>query len=52
MANSSAKIVENNTTKDWGKIIITDNSGKSYTLYTVKGKVNLDYYELPLTCPL
>ena len=33
LANSPSKIVETNT-KDWGKIIITDNSGKSYTLYT------------------
>jgi hypothetical protein len=51
MANSSAKIVENNTTKDWGKIIITDNAGRSYTLYAVKGEVNLNSYELPPPAP-
>ena len=36
---------------DWGKIIITDKSGKSYTLYTVKGEVNLNDYELPPAPP-
>jgi hypothetical protein len=38
-------------TSDWGKIIITDKSGKSYTLYTVKGKVNLNDFELPPAPP-
>ncbi len=33
--------------EDWGKIIITDAAGISYTLYAVKGEVNLDKYELP-----
>jgi hypothetical protein len=33
--------------EDWGKIIITDNAGRSYTLYAVNGAVNLDNYELP-----
>jgi len=40
--------------EDWGKIIITDNAGRSYTLYAVKGdspgggaSVDLDKYELP-----
>jgi len=33
--------------ENWGKIIITDNSGISYTLYAVYGEVNLDQYELP-----
>ncbi|MDP2363495.1 MAG: hypothetical protein Q8M94_06960, partial [Ignavibacteria bacterium] len=46
----SASLVETNT-KDWGKIIITDNTGKSYTLYTVKGEVNLNDYELPPAPP-
>ena len=32
---------------DWGKIIITDAAGSSYTLYAVKGQVDLDQYELP-----
>jgi hypothetical protein len=38
-------------TSDWGKIIITDKSGKSYTLYTVKGEVNLNDFELPPAPP-
>jgi hypothetical protein len=38
-------------TSDWGKIIITDALGKSYTLYTVKGEVNLNDFELPPTPP-
>ncbi|RKY95568.1 MAG: hypothetical protein DRQ13_06925, partial [Ignavibacteriae bacterium] len=33
--------------EDWGKIIITDNAGRSYTLYAVNGEVNLGNYELP-----
>ena len=48
--NGPAKIVEKNT-DDWGKIIITDNSGKSYTLYTVKGEVNLSDFDLPPAPP-
>jgi hypothetical protein len=32
---------------DWGKIIITDNTEKSYILYSVKGEVDLNIYELP-----
>ncbi len=32
---------------DWGKITLTDATGSSYTLYAVKGKVDLDKYELP-----
>ena len=37
--------------KDWGRITITDASGISYTLYVVKGEVNLDNYELPPAPP-
>ncbi|MBP9083761.1 MAG: T9SS type A sorting domain-containing protein, partial [Bacteroidia bacterium] len=37
--------------KNWGKIIITDNTGKSYTLYSAKGEVNLNDYELPPAPP-
>lgn len=33
--------------EDWGKIIITDKEGKSSTLFSVNGKVNLDKYQLP-----
>jgi hypothetical protein len=49
LAKGTAKVIEVN--KDWGRIIITDASGKSYTLYTVKGEVNLDDYELPPAPP-
>ena len=50
LAKGLAKTTEVNTS-DWGKIIITDKSGKSYTLYTVKGEVNLNDYELPPAPP-
>ncbi len=33
--------------ENWGKISITDATGINYTLYAVKGEVNLDDYELP-----
>jgi len=36
---------------NWGKIIITDNSGKSYTLYSANGAVNFNDYELPPAPP-
>ncbi len=32
---------------EWGKILLTDATGINYTLYSVKGEVNLDNYELP-----
>jgi hypothetical protein len=35
----------------WGKIILTDAIGINYTLYAVKGEVNLDNYELPPAPP-
>ena len=41
-----SKIIEK-INKNWGKIIITDNSGKGYTLYSASGKENLNDYELP-----
>ena len=47
--NGPSKVIAAND--DWGKIIITDNSGKSYTLYSVNGKVNLNDYELPPAPP-
>jgi hypothetical protein len=37
--------------EDWGKITITDNAGISYTLYAVKGEVELDFYEMPPAPP-
>ena len=33
--------------EEWGKIVLTDATGINYTLYAVKGEVNLDNYELP-----
>ena len=33
--------------EDWGKIVLTDAAGVSYTLYAVKGEVDLSQYELP-----
>jgi hypothetical protein len=37
--------------EDWGKILLTDATGINYTLYAVKGEVNLDNYELPPAPP-
>jgi len=37
--------------KDWGKLILTDATGISYTLYAVNGEVDLNKYELPPTPP-
>jgi agmatine/peptidylarginine deiminase len=37
--------------EDWGKIVLTDATGINYTLYAVKGEVNLDNYELPPAPP-
>ncbi|MBK9097344.1 MAG: T9SS type A sorting domain-containing protein [bacterium] len=36
---------------DWGRLITTDAAGKSFTLYAVNGKVNLDNYKMPPTPP-
>jgi uncharacterized delta-60 repeat protein len=38
--------------EEWGKIIITDNAGRSYTLYAVNDDVDLNQYELPPSPPL
>jgi len=46
LGKGSAQVV-NKFQEDWGKIIITDNAGISYTLYAVKGEVDLNQYELP-----
>jgi len=43
----SKKVVAEYIKDDWGRITITDNAGRSYTLYAVKGKVNFNSYELP-----
>ncbi len=36
---------------DWGKLIFTDAAGVSFTLYAVKGEVDLSQYELPPAPP-
>lgn len=36
---------------DWGRIIISDNTGSKYTLYAVNGDAALDKYELPPAPP-
>jgi hypothetical protein len=33
--------------EEWGRIIITDNTGRNYTLYSVEDGVNLNSFELP-----
>jgi len=39
--------VEEYFKEDWGRIILTDAVGKSYTLYAVTGEVDLDQYAMP-----
>ncbi len=41
------KVVAEYIKEEWGSLTITDNTGKSYTLYAVKGEVDLTQYELP-----
>ena len=45
-ATPKAVVVQDNN-EGWGKITLTDASGKSYVLYAVKGEVNLESYQLP-----
>ena len=47
LADGSAKPAAQDDKSQWGKITITDASGKSYTLYSVNGEVNLDQYQMP-----
>ncbi len=35
------------STEDFGKITITDNAQKSYTLYAAKGEADLTQFDLP-----
>ena len=37
--------------EDWGRIILIDATGVSYTLYAVQGEVDLNQYELPPAPP-
>ncbi|NWG27626.1 MAG: T9SS type A sorting domain-containing protein [Ignavibacteriaceae bacterium] len=50
MAKGSGEIAEY-FPKEWGRIILTDASGINYTLYAVKGEVDLNLYELPPAPP-
>jgi hypothetical protein len=36
---------------DWGRIVLKDASGINYTLYAVKGEVDLNLYDLPPAPP-
>ena len=45
-AKGSAELVEH-FNKDWGRIIIIDNSNRNFTLYAVKEETDLGLYELP-----
>ncbi len=51
LSKQTKKVVAEYFEEDWGRIIITDNAGISYTLYAVKGEVDLDQYELPPAPP-
>ena len=33
--------------KDWGRILITDNTNRNFTLYAVNEETDLEFYELP-----
>ncbi|MBE0571322.1 MAG: T9SS type A sorting domain-containing protein, partial [Ignavibacteriaceae bacterium] len=37
--------------EEWGRIVLTDATGINYTLYAVKGQVDLSQYELPPAPP-
>jgi hypothetical protein len=47
MAAVSSKIVLQDEKSEWGKITVTDASGRSYTLYSVDGEVNINQYSMP-----
>jgi len=45
-AKENAELVEH-FNEDWGRIIITDNAKKNFTLYAVNEETDLEFYELP-----
>jgi hypothetical protein len=51
LAKSGNELITERFKEDWGRIIITDAQGRSYTLYAVKGTVDLNSYELPPVPP-
>ena len=46
LAKVSGELVEY-FNEDWGRIIITDNAKKNFTLYAVNEEIDLEFYELP-----
>jgi hypothetical protein len=46
LEKGSGELVEH-FNEDWGRIIITDNAKKSFTLYAVNEETDLEFYELP-----
>ncbi|RQW80856.1 MAG: T9SS C-terminal target domain-containing protein [Geobacter sp.] len=46
IAKGSGELVEH-FNEDWGRIIITDNAKKNFTLYAVNEETDLEFYELP-----
>jgi hypothetical protein len=51
LEKGSGKVVEY-FKEDWGKIVLTDAAGLSYILYSVKGQVDLNKYEMPPVPPM
>ena len=47
VSGATPKAVAQDNKEDWGKITLTDATGKSYVLYAVNGEVNLESYQLP-----
>jgi hypothetical protein len=47
LAKGTSNVIAQDDKSEWGKITITDASGKSYRLYSVDGEVNLESYQLP-----
>ncbi|MBT8380855.1 MAG: hypothetical protein KJO59_00705, partial [Ignavibacteria bacterium] len=43
----NTELVVDHFREDWGRITITDATGKSFTLYAVDGEANLESYEMP-----
>ncbi|QQS35336.1 MAG: hypothetical protein IPM56_13930 [Ignavibacteriales bacterium] len=45
--DGSGTIAKQDDKSTWGKITVTDATGKNFTLYTIDGEVNLDHYQMP-----
>ena len=46
LSSASKEIFVEDKSK-WGRIIISDATGKNFTLYSVDSEVNLDHYQMP-----